>query len=192
MRFRLFLFAAAALSFAQQKDWPAYGHDPAGTRYSPLTQIHAGNVGNLHRAWTYHMSGAADGNDGAVGGGRIWEVSPLVVNGVMYLTSAKKQVVALEPETGKEIWTYDVKGGSPAPRGLEYWGGDKVAPAEVFFGTSDGRLIALNAKTGKPVPGFGNEGTVNLRIGVTEKFPDAPYHMGSPGAVFRNLLITGA
>lgn len=192
MRFCLVSLAAAALAFAQQKEWPTYGHDAAGTRYSPLKQIHAGNVASLKRAWTYHMSGVTEGNDGAVGGGRIWEVSPLVVNGVMYLTSAKRQVVALEPETGKEIWTYDIKGGSPAPRGMEYWGGDKQAPPEVFFGTSDGRLIALNAKTGKPVPGFGNEGVINLKADMQNGFPNSPFGLSSPPIIYKNVVITGA
>ena len=62
----------------------------------------------------------------------------------------------VSPETGKEIWSYEVKDGAPATRGLEYWAGDRQAPAEIFFGTSSGKLIALNAKTGKLVPGFGH------------------------------------
>ncbi len=60
------------------------------------------------------------------------------------------------------------------------------------MGTSDGKLLALNARTGNLVPGFGNEGTVDLRVGVAEKFPNASYHMSSPGAIFRNLIVTGA
>ena len=72
----------------------------------------------------------------------------------MYLTTGGGRVVALEPETAKEIWTYDVKDGAPATRGLEFWAGDKQSPATVFFGTSSGKLFALNAKTGKPIPGL--------------------------------------
>src|SRR5205807_5371121 len=97
---------------------------------------------------------AAPGRGGRGGGGRNWSVTPLVINGVMYLTTAYNRVVALDPETAKEIWAYDVKDGAPAVRGLEFWAGDKDAPATVFFGTSSGKLIALNAKTGKLVPSF--------------------------------------
>ena len=85
------------------------------------------------------------------GGGRNWSVTPLVIKGVMYLTTAYNRVVALEPETAKEIWVYEVKDGAPAVRGLEFWAGDKDSPATIFFGTSSGKLFALNAKTGKPI-----------------------------------------
>jgi quinoprotein glucose dehydrogenase len=180
-------FAAAIAPFASaQNDWPTYGHDPAGTRYSPLKQIDRRNVTKLTRAWTYHMS------SNARSGGRGWEVTPLVAGGVMYLTTAAGRVVALEPETGKEIWGYEVKGGQPAIRGLEFWGGDGQAPAQVFFGTSDGRLIALNAKTGVPVPGFGNEGSVDLKSGASNGFPEARFGLASPPIVYKNVIITGA
>src|SRR5579885_2301551 len=141
-----------------QADWPNFGHDLAGTRYSPLKQIDTKNVNKLVRAWTYHMSvnsqpapalaapgsseaaDAAEGGRGARGGrggfGRgNSEVTPLVIGGVMYLTTGGGRVAALEPETAKEIWTFDVKDGLPATRGLEYWGGDKDSPATIFFGT---------------------------------------------------------
>ena len=101
-----------------------------------------------------------------------------MVGGILFTPTVRHTIVALEPETGKEIWKYELGRAVAAPmRGLTYWPGDKENPAEILAGTSDGKLIALNAKTGKLVPGFGNEGAVNLRIGVTEKFPAAPYHI---------------
>ena len=189
MRIRKLLFCLPAVAgiCAAQGDWPTYGHDLAGTRFSPLKQITAANVNTLARAWTYHMK-----PEGAAGGGRVWEVSPLVINGVMYLTTSYNHVVALDPETGSELWSYEVKGGQPAQRGLEFWAGDKQAPAQVFFGTTDGRLIALNAKTGQPVPGFGVEGSVNLKQGVMNDIPNAPYGLDSPPVVFKNVIVTGA
>ena len=202
----LFAVATLALSGAAfgQNDWPTYGRDLAGTRYSPLKQINAGNVTKLNGAWTYHMlsgNGASaqavvEGNEVAGRGrgapARVWEVSPLVVGGVMYLTTVSGRVVALEPETGKEIWTYDVKDGAPAERGLEYWAGDAQAPAELFFGTSTGKLIALNAKTGKPVPGFGNEGVVDMKPGALNGLTNSMFGLSSPPLVYKNLVITGA
>src|SRR5437016_6255160 len=178
----IFLAGLAAVAACGQADWPTFGHDAAGTRYSSLKQIDSKNVTKLVRAWTYHMSvegspapsapapgdsaaggapngggrgkGRGDGSGRGGGLGRISGTSPLVINGVMYLTSPYGRVVALDPETAKEIWTYEVKDGTPAQRGLEYWAGDNQSPATVFFGTSSGKLYALNAKTGKSVPGF--------------------------------------
>jgi len=188
----LALAAFATPGIYCQTDWPAYGHDQTGQRYSPLTQISTKNVAKLKLAWQYGID--ASGNDlnsanRALAG---TEAVPIMAGGLLYTPTAKHTVVALEPETGKEVWKFELgRVGAPL-RGVTYWQGDKDIPAEILLGTSDGRLIALNAKTGKPVPGFGNEGTVNLRIGVAEKFPDAPYHMGSPGALYRGLIITGA
>jgi len=190
-----------------QNDWPTYGRDLAGTRYSPLKQISTANVTQLVRAWTYHMAaetaapareeegnevqrGRGRGRGGA--GGRIAEASPLVIGGVMYLTTGYGRVAALEPETGKSIWTYEVKDGAPAERGLEYWAGDAQSPPELFFGTSTGKLIALNAKTGKPVPGFGNEGVVDMKPGALNGLANSMFGLSSPPLVYKNVLITGA
>ncbi|MBV8905173.1 MAG: pyrroloquinoline quinone-dependent dehydrogenase [Acidobacteriia bacterium] len=194
--------ALTGVLVAADGDWPTYGRDLAGTRYSPLKQINATNVLNLVRAWTYHtrtgstVAGGepSEGNEvpGARTRGGESEVSPLVIGGVMYLTTGSGRVVALEPETGKPLWAYDVKEGSPAVRGLEYWAGDAQAPPELFFGTSTGKLIALNAKTGKPVPGFGNEGVVDMKPGALNGLTNSSFGLSSPPVVYRNLVITGA
>jgi quinoprotein glucose dehydrogenase len=210
--------AGLALAASGQTDWPTFGHDLGGTRYSTLKQIDTKNVTRLVRAWTYHMSvasqpaaaapapGSSEVGDAVEGGGRgrggrggrgggrggNSEVSPLVINGVMYLTTGGGRVVALEPETAKEIWTYDVKDGAPATRGLEYWAGDKDSPATVFFGTSTGKLYALNAKTGKPIPGFGNEGLVDMKPGALNGLTNSSFGLSSPPIVYKGLVITGA
>ncbi len=221
---RIILMASAALALATttcaQTDWPTYGHDLAGTRYSPLKEINAGNVTKLERAWTYHMTVEAApavvpppnavndsataappgggrgrggrGGRGAFGGGRQSQVSPLVIGGVMYLTTAYNRVVALEPETAKELWNYEVKDGAPATRGLEFWAGDGQSPATIFFGTSTGKLIALNAKTGKLIPGFGNEGMVDMKPGALNGLKDSSFGLSSPPIVYKNVVITGA
>src|SRR3974390_677721 len=82
-----------------QTDWPVYGHDPGGMRYSPLKQIAAANVGKLRRAWTYHTGET----------GHQLETTPIVVGGKMSLSTQMGRIVALEPETGKEVWSYDPK-----------------------------------------------------------------------------------
>jgi glucose dehydrogenase len=180
----LFVAAFAAAPALSQKEWPAYGRDQDGQRHSPLTQINAKNVAQLKLAWQYDVEpNGARGNTEAV---------PIMIGGMLYVPTASRTIVALEPETGKEIWKYDLgRVGAPL-RGVTNWGGDKQVPAEILAGTNDGKLIALNAKTGRLVPGFGNEGVVDLRPGVADKFPKAPYHISSPGAIWRNLIITGA
>jgi quinoprotein glucose dehydrogenase len=192
--------------FAQSGDWPTYGRDLAGTRFSPLKQIDTSNVTRMTRVWTYHMSqpggGAADtrveGNEvpragrGAGGPGRVGEVSPLVVGGKMFLTTPYGRVVALDPQTGIEIWSYKLPEGNPATRGLEYRPGDKQSPPTIYFGTSSGKLIALNADTGKLVPGFGNEGVVDMKPGALNGLANASFGLSSPPIVYKNVIITGA
>jgi len=180
----LLLAALAATPALSQNEWPVYGHDQGGQRYSPLDQINAKNVSQLKPAWQYDLdSTTARSNTEAV---------PIMTGGLLYVPTAHRTIVALEPETGKEVWKYDLgRVGSPL-RGVTYWGGDKQVPAEILAGTNDGKLIAINAKTGKLVPGFGNEGVVDLRPGVADKFPKAAYHISSPGALYKNLIITGA
>jgi len=183
-----------------QTDRPHYGRDAAGTRYSLLTQINPSNVTQLKQAWVFHMKPELRKSDTATaapmeaheGVGRVGEAIPIVISGFMYLTTPYNQVVAIEPESGKVIWTYDLSGGNPAVRGLVYFEGDKQSPPQVIFGTSDARLISLNAKTGKPVPGFGNEGSVDLKQGVLNGYPNAFYDLSSPPIVYKNLVITGA
>jgi len=194
MRIVPFILAAglALPSLLAQTDWPGYSHDPSGQRYSPLTQINTRNVSKLKPVWQYGLDpGAIDMNPAT----RLLtgtEAIPIMAGGVLYTPTIHHTIVALEPETGKEIWKYEL-GRTGAPlRGVTYWGGDKDSPAQIMAGTSDGKLLAINAKTGKLVPGFGNEGAVDLRRGVADKFPNAPYHMASPGAIYRNLIITGA
>jgi glucose dehydrogenase len=196
-----------------QTDWPTYGHDPGSSRYSPLKQITPKNVAKLTPAWTYHMTvagpapGRADappegqaaggraggGRAGRGGGrGRSSEATPIVANGRMYLPTPFGRVVALEPETGKELWVYESKSGNASTRGVEYWPGDSQSPAMILFGTASGQLVGLNAETGKPVPGFGVEGFVNLKQGIENGFPSGQFSLSSPPKIYKNLVITGA
>jgi len=158
-----------------QGEWAFYGHDPSGTRFSPLAQITPANVGQLQRAWTYHTGEK----------GRTFESTPIVVNGVMYVTTSAQRVVALDPVSGKELWTYDPHSSPKDHRGVSYWPGDTETPARIVFGTGDGRLIALQARTGEPVL------TVDLRAGVADHFPDANYAISSPPAIYKDLVIVG-
>src|SRR5437588_1500062 len=126
-------------------DWPMYNHDLAGTRYSPLTQINTKNAGKLKQAWAYRLRSPADAGKRLSGIGGFSQATPIVVNGVMYLPSGGR-IVALEPETGKEVWSYEIKDGVPSRRGVTYWPGDKDSPPRIIF-TSGQKMMALNAKT---------------------------------------------
>jgi quinoprotein glucose dehydrogenase len=182
----VFLIAVAASAPLQaqerniklnEADWPTRNRDLAGTRFSPLNQINTENVTKLTQAWSYRLRGDAPGAPAAFGG-----VVPIVVDGVMYL-AAGNRVVALSPETGKEVWQYQLEKGG-VQRGVSYWPGDANHPARIFFNTVVGRntqIVALNAKTGKIDPGFGNEGKIEV--------PSVRY--GPPPTIFKNILLIG-
>jgi glucose dehydrogenase len=156
-------------------DWPNFNRDLAGTRYSPLTQINTRNIAKLKEVWTFHLHQA--GESPAVRAST--EATPIVVNNVMYLP-AGDSVVALQPESGKEVWRYKMPTGVPDRRGVAYWPGDQNNPPRIVF-TADHRLIGLNAKTGKIDPGFGKEGEVDTVVA----YQAAP-------TVYKNLILVGA
>src|SRR2546426_11646138 len=148
------LAAQQDLSRTVASDWPMYNRDLAGTRYSPLKQITTANVSRLARAWSYTIG--RDKTAGSISGGS--EFTPIVVNGVMYV-AASDRVVALEPESGKEVWRYALKTGAPSRRGVAYWPGDAANPPRILF-TAERQLIALAARTGERVSSFGKDGEV--------------------------------
>ena len=195
-----------------QTDWPMSGHDPGGTRYSPLKQIDTKNVDKLRLVWEFdtlvedappppaRAPAVAEVAPAAPPAAtparrprrRMSESIPLVVGGVLYMSTGYNRIVALDAETGKKIWEYESEH-SPALRGVSYWPGSKTAPPQIVYGSTDGWLISLNAKTGKPVPGFGTEGIVNLKIGmVSDKYPNARLGVTSPPAIYKDLVITGS
>ena len=183
---------AALLTFPLQgqTDWPGFGRDKGAQRYSPLDQIDAANVSKLVPAWNFSMKKEGEPF-------RLSQSIPLVVNGTMYLSWPFNHVAALEPETGKMIWEYtargDFRGKEGSMRSVEYWPGDAKAPPEILLATEDGELIALNAKTGHPVPGFGNEGVVNLKTPeVMNGFPHLHMGVSSAPFVYKDLVITGS
>jgi quinoprotein glucose dehydrogenase len=193
----LTLAAAPARCFAQN-DWPVYGHDAGGMRYSPLDQINAKNVTRLVRAWTYHTGELPVGPEARGQRQAAFETTPLVVGGILYFSTPANRVIALNPETGHQIWEFNPFAGHSGPqqsrahRGVAYWPGDRTTGPRIVFGTRDGRLVALNARTGKPAPGFGNEGEVNLRTGVADGYPNSIYAVTSPPLVAEGLIVTGA
>jgi glucose dehydrogenase len=168
------LLAQANKTRNSAADWPTYNRDLASTRFSPLTQINAGNVQKLTLAWSYKLR--PDANSPVAG--TMNEVTPIVVNGVMYLPAGNR-VIALEAATGKEVWRYEIKTGVASQRGVAYWPGDRNNPPRILF-TTGHKIVGLNATTGKADPGFGNEGEMTM---------DIPF-AGVP-AIYKNILVVG-
>ncbi len=193
----------AGVSSDQQ--WRSYGHDPGGMRFSPLDQINRDNVQRLKRVWTFH-TGEVTPEMRNTDRTRIpaFEATPLMVGGVLYFSTIGERVIALEAETGKQIWAFDSQSGRAGARemmqsrGVAYWEGpssdggrDVNQDRRILVGFRD-RLYALDARTGKPSPGFGQSGSVNLRAGVGDRWPKQDYSVTSPPAIYKNLVITGA
>jgi quinoprotein glucose dehydrogenase len=161
--------ATATIEYLRGGDWPSYNRDLAGTRYSPLEQISATNVDELRQAWSYPLGAAQDGS----------ELSPLVVDGVLYATAADR-VVALRADSGAEIWRFTLEQGAPSRRGLSFWSGDSTTAPRLYF-TAARTLVALDAKTGQKALAFGSGGQVSLPT----------TYNGAPTR-FEDLLILGS
>ena len=160
------------------RGWPAYGGGPEQIRYSSLAQIHRGNVKQLAVAWTY--------DSGETGG---LQTNPIVVDGVLYTTTPKHSVVALDAASGKVRWRFQHKVQGRGPnRGVTYWtgGNDKR-----IFTAQEQYVYALDALTGRPVEAFGSGGRIDLRENLGRPAADQSVHLTTPGVVYKDLLILG-
>lgn len=163
-------------------EWQAWGRSPGGGRFSRLNQIHRGNVAALEPAWTHRCGEISDGTDNRTR--TAYECTPLMAEGLLYVTTPFNRVLALDPETGRERWSFDPgldlrrRYNLWANRGVALWrrGGER----RVLHGTLDGRLIALDAASGKPCPDFGDGGSIHVGVRLT-----------SPPAIFEDLAILG-
>jgi quinoprotein glucose dehydrogenase len=177
----------ATAQTASSREWPTYGHDPGGQRFSPLSQITPDNVGRLSIAWVYRMKPATQAGAKFVAS----EVTPLVANGLMYIATPYGRVVAVDPTSGTEVWAFQLPSGSPSTRGVEYWPGDARTPAQVVVGSPAGQLYSLDARTGQPNQAFGTQGVVNLNTPEVLRGYPGRNGLSSPPLMYRNLIITG-
>jgi quinoprotein glucose dehydrogenase len=180
------LALSAGVAAQHANDWLTVGNDPGGMKYSPLTQITPENVTKLAQAWTYDTGAPASG----------YTITPIVISNVMYLPVQNTTIVALKADAGTELWKFDLKtlpGIGPNPsaggRGISYWPGTARLAPRIVIATTNGFLVQLDAKTGKPVPG--PAGMVNLGTGVIEKF-GGTYSMNMPPALYKNIAIIAA
>ncbi len=187
----------------EASEWPAYGGDAGGRRFAAHDQITRENVGRLEVAWTFHT-----GDPPAVHDGRrstsASENTPILVDGTLHLCTPTNQVIALDPTTGAERWRFDPripKDGRYANqlvcRGVAAWL-DTAAPAgsacrrRILTATNDARLFALDAATGRPCPGFGTGGAIDLNPDAGEQRWRGEYQVTSPPTVLGDTVVVGA
>ena len=180
-------------------EWVAYGHDALGSRYSPLDQITRENVKGLEVAWTYRTGDTTHTRQPSK-----FEATPLMVDGTLFLSTPFGRVIALDPTTGKEKWTFDphtdrgMNWGDWANRGVSTWL-DTKAPAgsvcrrRIYVGTVDARIFALDARTGAQCVKFGENGVISLKKGLRNAPGFAEeYELTSPPAVINGTIVTGS
>ncbi|MDR3677685.1 MAG: PQQ-binding-like beta-propeller repeat protein, partial [Acidobacteriota bacterium] len=190
-----------SFSVSADSEWRNYGHDPGGARFSSLKQINNTNVQRLQRAWTYEVAPTPNSGISA------FETTPLMVDGALYFTTETSRAIALDADTGKELWVFDPspkESGTRRPlpsRGAAYWEGQSTVPCgadnpkldkRLFYITVDAHLFALDTRTGRPCEGFGEGGSIDLRVGVADKWPKGRYDSTSPPTVYKDLVITGS
>jgi quinoprotein glucose dehydrogenase len=196
------LCAAAAPLGAQEIGWEANGRDALGTRYSPAAVITRENVARLEVAWTYRTGETEPRFATATAGS--FEATPLVSQGIMYVGTPLGRVIALDAETGRELWVFDpgirrdVTYGDFVSRGVSLWVDDRASPGDachrtIFVANAQSQLVALDAGDGRPCRAFGADGRVDLTRGLRiAPFEPAAYTMTSPPVVVNDLVITGS
>jgi quinoprotein glucose dehydrogenase len=193
-------FLAAAPALAAEPGWPAYGGDEGGQRFSSAAQVTTANVGKLVTAWTYSTRDLA--TKGASMGRASFEDTPILAEGRLFVCSPFNEVSALDPETGKEVWRFDPKIDPRLHypndfncRGVAFWHDPRhatgVCVSRIFFGTNDRRLIALDADSGKPCPGFGDKGTVTI-VPLPKMIYPSEVQITSAPVVTHGIVIVGS
>jgi quinoprotein glucose dehydrogenase len=199
----LFAEAAPSAETGAVVEWSSYGGDPGGSRYTPLGDIHAGNLSEVEIAWTYRTGDVADGK-GKFRETSAFELTPLLVDGTLFACTPFNRVIALDPETGEPRWSFDPDidlTADPANqfvcRGVATWldPDRKVGDAcrrRIFTATNDARLFALDAATGARCADFGKAGEIDLNPGVGEKLWTGEYQVTSPPAIAGGLVVVGS
>ena len=178
------------------QEWRYWGGDSGGTKYSTLTQINRRTVTKLEVAWVYDTGDYSDGTSPETPSRSAFESTPLLVDGVLYLTSPFARLIALDPENGKELWSFDPKMRKSARlnlyinRGVSYWSSGKQR--RLFLGDQMGRLFSIDAATGKPDPGFGDDGVIDLAEAMVTEARPGRYGLTSPVAVCGDVIVAGS
>jgi quinoprotein glucose dehydrogenase len=181
----LFLYLTACTQTPPEgagADWATYLGHPSSNQYSTLDQINRDNVSQLELAWTYQTGDSAN-----------YQTNNLIVDGWLYTATPNSRVVALDGETGKELWTFDPSEVHESladgdQRGLMYWHDGEAGRILTMKGN---RLFALNAKNGKLIASFGENGSIHL--GEEMDVPGKPnVTLNTPGQIYKDMFIIGA
>ncbi|HEX4939597.1 MAG TPA: membrane-bound PQQ-dependent dehydrogenase, glucose/quinate/shikimate family, partial [Candidatus Kapabacteria bacterium] len=167
-----------------------------GTKYSPLNQITKDNVTNLEVAWEYHTGDGAHPKPGSL---TSFQDQPSLIEGNLVVCSTHRRVIALDPKTGQERWVFDPKDpetGMKKCRGVANWVDSQAADGtacrtRIFLGTADYRLFAIDAKTGKPCEGFGDQGQVKMPVDKPEIFTGEVLANSRP-AIVNDVVVMGS
>jgi quinoprotein glucose dehydrogenase len=193
------LLLGAALAQAAPKDqgWGYYGGDPGGQKFSGLGDINRSNVSTLALAWAWRTGERPLPEYGTSPG--VFEATPLEIDGVLYFSTPYNRVIAVAAASGRELWSYDPRaylngqvpnGTGFVHRGVAAWRDSKSGRLFILMNSRD-HLIELDARTGKEVPEFGEQGRVNLLAGLQWSIDPKRYTSTSPPLVYRDLIIVG-
>jgi quinoprotein glucose dehydrogenase len=181
---------------SRQVEWLYYGGDPGNMKYSTLTDITPSNLNRLQKAWEWKHFDVPMEQYGTVPG--FFEATPLMIDGVLYVTTPYNNLAALDAETGKELWRFDgeayklgqvLSGSGYKLRGTSFWrDGNNLR----LFLNSRERLFMIDAKTGKPVPSFGNNGEIRITDGLSRVGEPKHYTQSSPPVIYKDLVIMGS
>ncbi|MEZ4905898.1 MAG: hypothetical protein R2822_31105 [Spirosomataceae bacterium] len=193
----IFWLAFQQKPISENTDWPKYGGNSGGNRYSELAQINLQNVHQLQLAWEYDTGE----NNNPDGKGRDIQCQPIVINGIMYGTTPSLKLFAIEAHSGKERWKFDpfsatgLKPSYHPMRGIAYW--EEDSDKRILYSVG-AQLLAVDAQTGKLIPSFGQNGMTDLHAGLGDEttmgYDVNQYNIRSttPGVVFKNLIIMGS
>jgi quinoprotein glucose dehydrogenase len=189
---------AAAQHGAPDGTWPSYNGDLGATQYAALDQIHGGNLDRVGVAWVWASpdNALAAATPALAAGG--FKGTPIMVDGVLYVRTSLSLVAAVDAATGRQLWSFDPESyvaGRPTnlgynTRGVAHWSGG--GRGLIFVATGDSHLWAIDARTGRPVPEFGNRGSVDLIEGLRRETPRGAYTVMSPPLVVGDLVIVGS
>lgn len=168
-------------------EWRSYASDSKSTKYSPLTRINASNFKRLKLAWTWSTPDNTIRQKEPDAPNSPYEATPLLVHGTLYTSTSFGIVAALNPTTGKPIWTYDPGFRGGVNRGVAYW--EKGSDRRIFHCTFDNYLVALDAKTGKPIATFGSNGRVDMTKSVRRLVERNQMTQSSPPAVCGDVIV---
>jgi quinoprotein glucose dehydrogenase len=199
----LIIFVLTFSAFSQQRvksgEWRSYGGDNASRKYSPLSEINKTNLNKLKIAWSWVVPDAEiTKSNQTLARATYFQCTPLMVNGVLYVTTPLSQLAAVDAGSGKTLWVYNPKSyeaGRPTNigfinRGAAYWTDGKEE--RVFYPTGDAQLIAIQAKTGQPVAEFGEGGKLDLTQGLERAVSRRSYYVSSAPLVCRDVVIVGS